>query len=307
MLERLKDKLAEVRSQAANALQRLQDPRDKVCPIGAYLFHLARRIIVPHILERTRDIDELVRRAAYKFLTEKVNIKSLTIGQREEVLGRVFGERGEAVRMVVEKEMIIGWLRLSNNYIVQLFHHFDVGDSDQNTKQGSKSAPAWVVHDLFMDTQYKELVNSFQYLDTDKLIPYEKPTPETVMYWRFIVEFFAEEYLKSIMPELTPFCSYVRRYILELVKDVNWEFEVKELISMTIIYDLGDGVGRQNLCKLIKDLLSQGQIFFHMRDPKTWKDKRENIKTWKEIRENMFFFQKLLNFENVLKQNCNKI
>ena len=100
MLEKWKDKLAEVRSQAVNALQRLQDPRDKVCPIGAYLFHLARRIIVPRILERTRYIDELVRRAAYKFLTEKVNIKSLTIGQREEVLGRVFGERGEAVRMV---------------------------------------------------------------------------------------------------------------------------------------------------------------------------------------------------------------
>ena len=31
------------------------------------------------------------------------------------------------------------------------------------------------------------------------------------------------------------------------------------------------------------------------------------FKTWKEIREKMFFFQKLMNFENVLKQNCNKI
>jgi hypothetical protein len=51
----------------------------------------------------------------------------------------------------------------------------------------------------------------------------------------------------------------------------------------------------------------QGQIFFHLSDKKTWKDIRENIKTWKKIGEKMFFFQKLLNFENVLKQNCNKI
>ena len=41
MLDRLKDKVAEIRSQAATALQRLQDPKDDECPITkAYLFHL---------------------------------------------------------------------------------------------------------------------------------------------------------------------------------------------------------------------------------------------------------------------------
>ena len=126
MLERLKDKVAEIRSQAVTALQRLQDPRDEECPIiRAYLFHLAhdpnnvvRRTIVrcigatkltlPHVLERTKDTDEHVRRAAYKFLAEKVHIKSLTIGQREGVLGRGLGDRSQAVRRVVEKEMIPG-------------------------------------------------------------------------------------------------------------------------------------------------------------------------------------------------------
>ena len=91
MLERLKDKVAEIRSQAVTALQRLQDPKDENCPIiKAYLFHLAHdpnnvvrrtivrcigatRLTLPHILERTRDTDEHVRRAAYKFLAEKVH------------------------------------------------------------------------------------------------------------------------------------------------------------------------------------------------------------------------------------------
>jgi len=287
MLERLKDKVAEIRSQAVTALQRLQDPRDEECPIiRAYLFHLAHdpnnvvrrtivrcigatRLTLPHILERTRDTDEHVRRAAYKFLAEKVHIKSLTIGQREGVLGRGLGERSEAVRRVVEKEMIPGWLRLSNNNIVQLLHHLDVGNSDQDTKQGAKSAPAGALNVLFMDTPYRELVNSFQYLDTDKLIPYEKLTPETAMYWRVLAEFFAEqngpgaeEYLETILPELTPFCQYVRRYVLDLEKvdeDGNWEFVAKELISMTTIYDLGDEVGRQNLCRLVKDLLTSSK------------------------------------------------
>ena len=116
MLERLKDRVAEIRSQAVTALQRLQDPKDEECPIiKAYLFHLAHdpnnvvrrtivrcigatRLTLPHILERTRDTDEHVRRAAYKFLAEKVHIKSLTIGQREGLLQRGLGERSEAVR-----------------------------------------------------------------------------------------------------------------------------------------------------------------------------------------------------------------
>jgi condensin complex subunit 3 len=154
MMERLKDKVAEIRSQAVTALQRLQDPKDEECPIiRAYLFHLAHdpnnvvrrtivrcivatRLTLPHILERTRDTDEHVRRAAYKFLAEKVHIKSLTIEQREGVLGRGLGDRSKAVRRVVEKEMIPGWLRLSNNNIVQLLHHLDVGNSDQGTVEG---------------------------------------------------------------------------------------------------------------------------------------------------------------------------
>ena len=161
MLERLKDKVAEIRAQAVTALQRLQDPKDEECPIiRAYLFHLAHdpnnivrrtigridqsghsnlmcspmtvrcigatRLTLPHILERTRDIDDHVRRAAYKFLAEKVtsilsvvpscismiqfqvHIKSLTINQREGVLKRGLGDRSETVKKVVEKEMIPG-------------------------------------------------------------------------------------------------------------------------------------------------------------------------------------------------------
>ena len=286
MLERLKDKVAEIRAQAVTALQRLQDPKDEECPIiRAYLFHLAhdpnnivRRTIVrcigatkltlKHILERTRDIDEHVRRAAYKFMAEKVHIKSLTISQREGVLKRGLGDRNENVKKVVEKEMIPAWLRLSNNNIVQLLHHLDVGNSDQDIKpgSGSKSAQAGALYVLFQDSPYKELVNSFQYLDNDKLIPVDKLTAETAMYWRVLAEYLAEqsaeEYLEIILPELSPFCQYVRRYVMDLEKDDedgNWEFVAKELIRMTLIYDLGDEVGRQNLCKLIKDLLTSSK------------------------------------------------
>ena len=99
MLERLKDKVAEIRAQAVNALQRLQDPKDDQCPIiKAFIFHMgcdpspivrkaivrcigATRLTLPHVIKRTLDIDENVRKVAYKFIADKVHIRSLTIAK----------------------------------------------------------------------------------------------------------------------------------------------------------------------------------------------------------------------------------
>ena len=95
MMERMQDKVAEIRAQAVTALQRLQDPTDPECPIiRAYLHHLkvdpsalvrrtvikcigASKVTLKPILQRIRDVDDQVRKAAYKFIAEKVilNIK----------------------------------------------------------------------------------------------------------------------------------------------------------------------------------------------------------------------------------------
>ena len=92
MIERLRDKVAEIRAQAVTALFRLQNPRDPDCPvIKAFLFHLgcdpsalvrrtiiknigSSKIVLGFIIKRISDTDETVRVAAYKFLAEKVII-----------------------------------------------------------------------------------------------------------------------------------------------------------------------------------------------------------------------------------------
>ncbi len=123
MLLRLKDRVADIRSQAVTALQRLQDPRDPACPIiKAFVFHMASdpspvvrrtvvrvigatRLTLPHVIRRTKDVDEGVRKAAFKFVAEKIHIKSLTIGQREEILKRGLGDRAEGVRSIMERDL----------------------------------------------------------------------------------------------------------------------------------------------------------------------------------------------------------
>merc|ERR1719234_544228 len=125
------------------------------------------------------------------------------------------------------------------------------------------SAPAGALNVLFNETAPRELVEQFQYLDTDKLVPYEKLTPETAMYWRVLTKYLrdegAEDCLEQLLPELTPFCQYVRHYVLEMEKedeDLNWEFVARELVAITGVFDLADEVGRQHLVSLVKALLT---------------------------------------------------
>ena len=166
----------------------------------------------------------------------------------------------------MERELLPAWLRLSGENIVQLLHHLDVGNSDQEVaaRAGARpSAPAGALNVLFNETAPRELVEQFQYLDTDKLIPYEKLTPETAMYWRVLTKYLrdegAEDCLEELLPELTPFCQYVRHYVLEMEKedeDLNWEFVTRELVAITGVFDLADEVGRQHLVSLVKALLT---------------------------------------------------
>ena len=69
-----------------------------------------------------------------------------------------------------------------------------------------------------------------------------------------------EECLEQILPELTPYCQYVRRFVLETergAEELDWEFVARELIALTAVFDLGDEVGRRHLISLVKALLTR--------------------------------------------------
>jgi condensin complex subunit 3 len=65
----------------------------------------ATRLTLPHILKRTKDVDESVRKAAFKFIADKIHIKSLTIAQREQVIQRGLSDRKEGVKSIVERDL----------------------------------------------------------------------------------------------------------------------------------------------------------------------------------------------------------
>ena len=288
----------------------LQDPRDESCPIvRAFIFHLgcdpspivrrtiikcigATRLTLPHVVRRTLDVDERVRRLAYKFIADKIHIKSLTIAQREEIVRRGLTDRNENVRKMVSKELVPSWLRLCNDNIVELLYALDVGNSDGETAKE-------VLNVLFDEVSHKELVENFCYLDpATKLVPAAKLTPETAVYWKNLTRFMYDEievkgvvdatpYLENLLPELSQFCQYIRQFILEHnlhkndtesqdtaeeeedeeAKEVAWFFVAKQLIEMISVFDLSDEMGRNNLAKLCREILLSRKVTTDFVDP----------------------------------------
>ncbi len=308
MLERLKDKVADIRAQAVLALQRLQDPKDETCPIiRAFFFHMecdpsplvrksivrcigATKLTLSQVLKRTLDVDENVRKTAYKFVADKVHIKSLTIAQREDVVRRGLTDRSDTVRDVVAKYLVPAWLRFCNGNIVELLYALDVGNSNLSTARE-------VLTVLFNDVPYKELTSAFQYLDTNtKLVPKSKLTPETASYWNNLAKFLHNEsevkgvataspFFEDFLPELSRFCGYVRSYLLDYKRkskeileqdstqededahEMAWQFISRQLIDMIPLFDLGDVAGRNNLLKLCKELLLSPKIPIALVEP----------------------------------------
>ena len=192
---------------------------------------------------------------------------------------------------MVSKELLPSWLRLCNDRIVELLYALDVGNSDGETAKE-------VFNVLFDETPHKELVDNFCYLDpASKLVPVEKLTPETAVYWRNLTRFMYDEiedrgvvaaspYLEQLLPELSQFCQYIRSFILnhnqnknegpqgteededdEEAKEVAWFFVAKQLIEMTSVFDLSDEMGRNNLAKLCREILLSRKVTADFVDP----------------------------------------
>ncbi|KAG1674342.1 Condensin complex subunit 3 [Nymphon striatum] len=281
ILERLSDKVPAIRVQAVFAMSRLQDPSNKDCVvINAYLFHLnndpntnVRKAVIsciaassqtmPHILERCRDVQDSVRRAAYMFLSAKVHIKSLTIAQRVQLLHEGLKERSVMVKRVVERNLLKHWLKLCENDVQKLLKCLDVENSIDTANL--------VLNSTFKSySSIHELGESFKLSNEEKTISEEDMTCEKVLHWRALCQYLkesadpkAEQILENLIPELLPFCEYLHRFISnmpsnsdeEISKKLQYDFVCQQLLILASVYDFSDTVGRNSMDSMIRNLL----------------------------------------------------
>ncbi|XP_050715054.1 condensin complex subunit 3-like [Eriocheir sinensis] len=285
MLHRLQDKIPGVRKEAVNALTRLQDPHSSECPvIEAYCFHLCkdpnydvRRSVLnniavtyqtlPAILDRIRDTRELVRHQAYKVISQKIHLKSLTIAQRVRLISEGLKDRHEMVRNCVKKQLIPSWLRQSGGKVLDFLTCLDV--------EASVKEAELVLKTIFELIPFPDLVKNIELEEGKRLVSPSNLRPESALYWRCLVQHLreegAEEALEQILPDLTHFCSYLSSFVLAEVKVgedeqdaairfMEREFITNQLISMALVYDLSDEVGRRSLDQMVRNLLVSEKV-----------------------------------------------
>lgn len=134
----MQDTVVNVRTQAAYALCRFQDPDDKNDEVlRIYKYHLSHdpavpvrlailssiarnAITVPFIIERLRDIDEKVRRAAYLQMSS-YPVRQLKLSQRQQFVKHGMTDHSAAVRKVVKDVLLPQWFQsYGKQYLVFL-------------------------------------------------------------------------------------------------------------------------------------------------------------------------------------------
>ncbi|XP_041476614.1 condensin complex subunit 3-like [Lytechinus variegatus] len=279
MLARVQDKFPAVRVQAVMALARLQDPSDPDCPvIKAYLylmekdvnFEVRRTVLsciapasqtLPAILERTRDIKDTVRKMAYQVLSEKVHVRSLTISQRIKVLQSGLNDHSDIVKDICSGKMLQSWLRAFDGNAIDLLKRLDVENSCTTAELALKT--------IFEKVPISGLVEDFDLLNEDLIIPVEELSCEGVLYWRCLVEHVRSKgddvLMDKLLPTASAFCDYVLKNCNEIETNVHnmtavenslsKEFVAEHLLKMTASLDQSDEVGRKKLDGLVQDLL----------------------------------------------------
>lgn len=308
MLERLRDKTAAVRAQAARALSRLQDggvggdfSDDKITAafltlLGAEKQPQVRKAIlgslaisdhtIPHVVERTRDAADDVRRVAYLALTSKVPVESVSIALRAAAIRRGLAERSPTVRAAAV-EMLKRWHLAFEGDVLELLAALDT-ESNEGTAEA-------VVKELISCGKIKPndvaqsvangnppgggLRRDAEKMSQWKTDPSVLMSPEASVYWRVVCEALQEavtqsgvtaatavgqnqvvsaavageriDALESALPAST-------QDLLDLVTvhaDAGARFVARQLLYMLNLVDLADATARRGASAFVSEQL----------------------------------------------------
>ena len=305
MLERLRDKCAAVRAQAARALSRLQDggdggdfSDDKITQafltlLGAEKQPQVRKAIlgslaisdhtIPHVVERTRDAADDVRRVAYLALTSKVPVASVSIALRASAIRRGLAERSPSVRAAAV-EMLKRWHMAFEGDVLALLAALDAESNEAVAEAAVKELihvgkikPAEVAASVADGVPPGGGLrrDAKKTRDTWREDPSVLMTPEAAVYWRVVCEALhasatqsgataatavgqnqvvsaavAGERLESLEAALPASAAD----LLELVAahaDAGAVFVARQLLPLLTLLDLADATARRGARDLV--------------------------------------------------------
>ncbi|XP_067944835.1 condensin complex subunit 3-like isoform X2 [Watersipora subatra] len=283
MHTRLSDISSSVRVHATTALTRMQDPSDKHCPIiKSFIFLMssdpnwqvrlgclknvaATRRSLLAMIERTRDVNEVVRRMAYQVIAEKVSVKALSISQRLALLENGHADSSVHVQKACMDKLLQAWLVHYQANILDLLGGLDIMSSGDVCEKA--------VRTLLSKAPASEILEEFDLLDEDRLLQSDRLTCESVFYYRVVLAYISElkessdELLEKLVPEAKPYISYITSVFERLenaeiseIEKASIDYILEQLIICMKYIDVSDPISRTNVLELCRKLLSSDQI-----------------------------------------------
>ncbi|XP_023312044.1 condensin complex subunit 3 isoform X1 [Anoplophora glabripennis] len=288
MLQRIMDPKISIRLQAVMALVRLQEPSNTECPVvKAYISLLVEAnplirkevvkriapnsVTISKISERIRDVDGHVRVAAYSRCAD-IGPRLFKIITRQQILQCGFNDDSEQVRTVFLEKLFPKWLSAYNDNFLEFLRSLKL-DADENDIINTQKISEKVMEVFFSISTIKNIIDVLP-IHNEKLVPLNNLTSEVVAYWCIVTRFLrncpeTEDYLDSILPELTPFCCYIERIInfktsrtLEEWEYMEYQYILYNLLDIAEHYDFSDEIGRKTLYKLITTILQNHKLLF---------------------------------------------
>jgi len=251
------DKVYQIRIQGILLLRSIQDVEDDDCPVMAAMLdrmqkdnnHEVRKcalqnvagtlVSLPYILERTRDVKDTVRKAAYSVVAKKFLIQNLSISKRIQILKDGLNDTSPSVKDACVM-LLMSWLSSFDGNLLELVERLDVEGSPEVTQMalelvfkviGSDELVAGVctlMHDKDQTTVDSEtedeapenIETAEKETTADKelsnVVAYNFLTSDVAFFWSILCSYYnglgdkGEEYLCKIIPTPFEFAAYLK-------------------------------------------------------------------------------------------------
>eukprot|EP00116_Pleurobrachia_bachei_P004587 sb/3464849/ len=215
------------------------------------------------LIERTRDTNPGVRKGAYEVLVEKISIRSMKISYRMKIIESGLHDRHASVKSTCVA-LLRNWLAYYNGDIVRMLQALDV--------EGKVDLCGEVVKEVLAFVSMDNAVQCLQSRLEEGIIPVDQLTPESIFYWRCLVDYCLKnsntETYDTIMPNLSRFAEYLKNYVVEASKISSEDYDahyqasyiIQELIKMAKLADMSDEAGRKKLIGVTKFIITEAEI-----------------------------------------------
>lgn len=274
LLTRMNDDSPEVRVQAINALQRLQEPKEKECIIeNAYINKLSndpspnvKKVIIKNLRRNKKCIDavikqlessnENIKREAYLFLC-KMTPSDIDAKNCHDIIKNGLNDCDKIVN-IIKRMLLPIWYPNYIENILDFLKNLDVSSDPVCCNIIFES----VLPNISLDCLLKQLPID----PKTKSIPIDLLTIESVFFWASLINYFLKLHDMTVvglmLPELTQLCIYINDFKnIAINRMKNDSVQSKDLFILSQLIDITERFNLFNnetgcLSSLLDNILS---------------------------------------------------